>query len=513
MKDLCLFASLLLPFFSLSSAAQDATPSNSPTGFTLRAETRLVVLDVVVLDKQGKPVANLDRSQFTVLEDGVPQTIRSMEAHELSLTKNLPQIHSTEDLRASGSTRPVDLVVFDELNSKFEDMAYAREMLERYLKSQPEVLPVPMQMLAVGDAKLIVLHDYTQNRDALLEALRTHLPQYPWQMMRNQGGDGALERMAQSLGMMEQLADASNGTAGRKNVIWLGAGYPAINTTELGEEDQGKIAPLVQTVTTRMMSSHMILYIVDPSGVHGIKQDDGAGADGNPATSIPDTLLGPLSGPLDFTSFAAATGGAVFAERNDLDREMQEGLDAASTYYSLSYSPTNASDSEIKYRKIRVLLKDKTMHAVTREGYFAGVQQVEQVKVAGKQNSGQVKWDMATAAQTELDYDGLDVRPKEKESGYELDVVAKDLAWKEQGDGSRIAEVTVMMVYYDAKGKQISHQAKEMKEKLSMADDIGTGKRCGFLIASSTPSKATRVRFVVRDANNGKMGSANLALK
>jgi hypothetical protein len=46
---------------------------------TLHVASRLVVLDVVVLDRNGKFVSNLDRSQFTVIEDKVPQAIRSFD--------------------------------------------------------------------------------------------------------------------------------------------------------------------------------------------------------------------------------------------------------------------------------------------------------------------------------------------------------------------------------------------------------------------------------------------------
>ena len=39
----------------------------------LRVTSRLVIVDVVVLDKAGRPVGDLDRSQFEITENGVPQ--------------------------------------------------------------------------------------------------------------------------------------------------------------------------------------------------------------------------------------------------------------------------------------------------------------------------------------------------------------------------------------------------------------------------------------------------------
>src|SRR6185503_3481087 len=43
-------------------------------------QVELVTVDAVVLDKAGQPVTGLDAADFTVLENGVPQTVTSFEA-------------------------------------------------------------------------------------------------------------------------------------------------------------------------------------------------------------------------------------------------------------------------------------------------------------------------------------------------------------------------------------------------------------------------------------------------
>ena len=55
------------------SWAQEPSPSNT----TIRSSVEEVVLDLLVRDAKGKPVKNLETSDITVLEDGVPQKIRS----------------------------------------------------------------------------------------------------------------------------------------------------------------------------------------------------------------------------------------------------------------------------------------------------------------------------------------------------------------------------------------------------------------------------------------------------
>jgi hypothetical protein len=160
-----------------------------------------------------------------------------------------------------------------------------------------------------------------------------------------------------------------------------------------------------------------------------------------------------------------------------------------------------------------VLMKDKNLRAVTRNGYFPGPQEIEKPAPAGEKNSGQMKWDIAAAAQTDLVYDGLDVRPKQTGKGFELDVVAKDLTWQDQSDGTRTADVTAMAIFLDSKGKQLGHQTRELKERIQATDAMGGGQRAGFALSFDVPAKTVRIRFVVRDADNGKIGSANLPLK
>lgn len=508
-----LLLSAVSPFLHAQAASNQPVEGDAGQGYRLKTTTRLVVLDVVVLDKQGKPVKGLDKSQFSVLEDKKPQTIRNFEPHEPLPADATPKVivKSTADLQKIG-TDPVDILVFDELNSKFEDMGYARDRMEKYLLRQPEILPRPTQLLAAGDAHFVVLHDYTQSRKELLDALKTHMPQYPWQMMRNQVGDGALERMAQTLGILSQIADASNGTKGRKNIVWIGAGYPSIDTSAMDQEDQDKIYDVIKVVTSRMLASHVVLYVIDPSGVHGMQQDTGTDDEGNPTAGDMTSGLGPFTDKLDFATFAPATGGEVFAERNDIDREMDEGLRESATYYTLTYVPTNTDDTSTAFRDIRVKLKDPSLHAVTRKGYFGGPLPVEAAPKADTKPSNQLKWDMAAAAQTTLAYNGLDVRVRETNYGYVLAITAKGLTWTDEANGGRTSEVTVMAVCTNGKGKSICRESREIKDRIAPTDDIERGERVAFPFKLEVPNNATHVRFVVRDSGSGRIGTADLDL-
>jgi hypothetical protein len=51
--------------------------------FKLRISSELVLVNVVARDKQGKPVTDLKRDDFTLLEDGKPQRVTSFDYENL----------------------------------------------------------------------------------------------------------------------------------------------------------------------------------------------------------------------------------------------------------------------------------------------------------------------------------------------------------------------------------------------------------------------------------------------
>ena len=62
----------------LPSTAWGQTPSSAPDVPVFGASTAAVVVDVVVRDKKGKLVRDLTAADFTVLEDGAPQSVESV---------------------------------------------------------------------------------------------------------------------------------------------------------------------------------------------------------------------------------------------------------------------------------------------------------------------------------------------------------------------------------------------------------------------------------------------------
>ncbi|HEX5282810.1 MAG TPA: VWA domain-containing protein [Bryocella sp.] len=494
---------------------QAQKPDQANPAGTISVTSRLVVLDVVVLDRKGKPVTNLNRSQFTITEDKAPQTIRNFDppsAHAMPAAGEADLVHSVMDLPKIGQA-PVDILVLDEVDTPFHQLAYARQMLQKYLKAQPGVLPIPTLFVAAGYTRVMVLHDYTQSRADLLESVQKHTADLDFTQIVNtlNGGAGGSDNgLVKTLGAMSQIAQSVAGIPGRKNVIWVGAGYnKAYDLMNMSERDHDKVLDAIKQVTNRMLQARVTLYIIDPAGpMRADTPTDETIDPSNVSTSGGD--IGDFGDNLGMNTFANNTGGRVITVRNDLDAQVAQVTQEGAEYYTLAYVPTGESDAAQPFRKIKVTVDAPSLRVVTRQGYFTIDNPVSQVALAPKaKQANDVKYDLMSAARTTMAYTGLHTDARRSKRGYTVQVNANDLKFAEQPGGSRLAEVTILAVCYNAKGKETAQHASEMREELAASDVIKPDSQVSFAFPMTVPPFTQRVRFVVRDAATGAIGAAN----
>jgi VWFA-related protein len=485
-------------------------------GSTITVNARLVVLDVVVVDKRtGKPVTNLDRSKFLVYEDKTPQTIKDFEApneHGMPAGSAVkPVVTSVADLPKIG-TAPVNVLVFDELNTPFNQLAFARQQMEKYLNSLPEVLPVPTLFVAAGNTKMAVLHDYTQKRADLLESVKKHTVDVDFTAMLaslNGGKTGKDDGMVQTLGAMTQIAEAVKGVPGRKNLIWIGKGYNnALDLQNLSQSDHDRVMASIKQVTDKMLAARVTLYVIDPEGPIAAQDLTPTSIDPT-AVGSPSTSIGDFGDNMGFYQFSTATGGRVITGRNDLNAQFAELSQEGTEYYTMSYVPTSTNDAARPYRKIQVIVNDPNLIAMTRNGYFGGAAEVPVVALERKaKQPAEIRFDLLNAARTTLAYTGVHLTAQPTKNGFNLLVNANDLKFISQPDGTRVAEVTVVAVCYNAKAKETSQHVAELKQELSATDQILPQSKVGFAFPMMVPGFTDHVRFVMRDAATGTIGSA-----
>jgi hypothetical protein len=73
----------MLAAFSIGHPAIPAGQQSGSAGLTIRSSVDLVLIDVRVTGKSGKPILGLKPEQFSVTEDGHPQKISSFDYNNI----------------------------------------------------------------------------------------------------------------------------------------------------------------------------------------------------------------------------------------------------------------------------------------------------------------------------------------------------------------------------------------------------------------------------------------------
>ena len=212
---------------------------------------------------------------------------------------------------------------------------------------------------------------------------------------------------------------------------------------------------------------------------------------------------------------AKATGGRTLYGRNDVDMEIGTAIQDGSSFYTLTYRPTNSSPDPKKFRRIKVTLNRPDLTVVTRAGYYLE-HGPGRVDVANP--SRRLITDLVAADSSTMVYDGVAIHVEASATNPEEFMVHVDghnLAWTPATDTEpRHSEVILMVSTYDKKGKELSRAANVVKTKATRAVPP-TGR---LLMNLSLPAKiphnpkAVRARFTVRVDASGRIGTADVQL-
>ena len=479
-------------------------PNHSPDGvYTLQQSARIVVLDVVVTDAKGNIVTDLKRDDFQVTEAKEPQSILNFESAGAHAVSPNITINSTADLDALAPRTPVNIILLDEFNTRFEDMAFARYSLKKFLEKQPDKLDTPTMLVAVSLQNFVVLNDYTQNKAAILTSLDHHFAAYPWQAHQ---GQWLSERFSTAFGTLMRIAQATVGHQGHKNMIWIGRGFPSVNFANLQVDAESRVNNAVQECVNMLRDARVTLYSVDPAGVMidpGVYGQDIGGA------------IDPFGGNYQFSRLARATGGRALYGRNDVDTQIATGIRDGRSFYTLVYRPSNTSLDPQKFRKIHVEIDRPGLTATTREGYYL---QTPPARINPANPSRRLAFDLLSAESTTLAYDGVPLSLTHSAADpntFILNVDAHALAWSPATDTEpRRAEVILLASTFDKKGKELKRIAQTIRASAPpTVPPNGRLERSMQLNVKLDPDpKAVRARFVVRVSASGRIGTADTPL-
>ncbi len=495
------------PGLRTSEQGQVTSQAQEPTGqssFLLHVESKLVVLDVVVADQHSKPVRGLHREDFNVYEDKVPQKILSFEPAVIPGAAVAPvPIHSTGELDRLEPQAPVSIIVLDEVTSMFEDQAFARYSLKKYLGQEGDTLRQPTMLIAAGINHQMVLRDYTTSKKEILDALDHHFASVDW---RQQSGGWETEQFNAAFASLIGVAQATAGHPGHKNLVWIGRGFPSINWDRLTPEQESSLRQTINICTNLLRDSRVTLYSIDPAGLPAEP----------PATDAEGFDIGdPFGGEVDFDEMARVTGGQAFHGRNDTNNLIGTSISDGQIFYTIAYRPTSTSSDPKEFRKIQVLMKDRTLTATTREGYFAVSEPLPPTLNDKHEVAGRTKFDIVEASEGLMLYDGIPLtilRKPDNPDSFDVQLPASALQWVSDGE-KRKCDVLLVMESFGRNGKLIHSEGRVFGLVLPARKEQGVESRTVTLpMTVSTAQPAARLRVIVRANDSGKIGADNFFL-
>jgi VWFA-related protein len=348
---------------------------------TLKAAVRLVLLDVVVTDGKGKPVTGLKKSDFTLLEDGVPQVVGSFEEHHPITHEEAAKAAAAVKLRPNQFTNydPVPnesaatVFLLDALDTPVQGQMFLRQQMIEYMKTVPEGTKIAIFQL---DTQMHMIQGFTSDPEVLRQAVdgkRNQPVQSPLL-----GGPMAPSYVRQKLRQdyltqgIQALAKYLAPFPGRKNLIWFTGTVPfpvygpGLNVPF---PDVSSFIDDFSKTTDVLTLSRIAVYPIDARGLRTdpafSAANSGRGGRGVGNFAVRDTF-----NHMDLDDIAQTTGGRAYYNTNGLKDKIAEIVDTGSNYYSMSYSPSNAN-WDGGYRKLQVKMAEQGLHLEYRRGYYA----------------------------------------------------------------------------------------------------------------------------------------------
>jgi VWFA-related protein len=395
---------------------------NSPAQTTIKTQVRQVLFDVVVTDGKNDPVAGLTREDFSVTEDGALQQILSFEVHtstgesavraEPPLDLSKLRLNTFLNLSRAREDLPLNVILFDVLNTPISDQSLARRDIKKFLMNQPAGSRYAIFVLS---DKLHLLQGVTDSEAELLAAMDSRaarsqstgqgvpnspvlsastaladsglVPNFagPQEMLARlqhlEGlGDSYLlqRRLGVTVDAFEEISRFLRGVPGRKNLLWLSGSFP-VGVLPGGDPIDPfsravDFSPELKQAADQLTLNQVAVYPIDIRGLAVNPIYDASNNRAYTASSLEndrEKFWLQLVGDHDtMEQLAEFTGGHAFYETNGFEQALRMAAEDGSNYYTLSYSPSNTK-FDGRLRKIHVNVARKSVHLSYRRNYFA----------------------------------------------------------------------------------------------------------------------------------------------
>jgi VWFA-related protein len=542
--------------------------SQSGPPFQLHAESNLVVVRVVVRDSQGRPLSNLRKENFTLLDNGEEQKISQFSVEIPAETQpgtpphgGSPQAELPHQ-EAAGQPRQIAFY-FDDLNMALDEINNARDAADSYLTKSLQ----PPDRAAIFTSSGKVHTDFTSDLKTLHEALTQVVPiskvracpeisdYQAERIVDHEDGDAIGLAVSDLKNRCHACPPAGNSSLGKPgdplpdcppaevliayvrhdaevaldearqrsqrsiamlDAIVLGMAHmygqkeiiltsPGFIPWNLGEE--------LNHVIDHALNSQIVISSLDPKGLPLLMPGSDVSTTIDPQSiSFMNSFA---SSSEHYTSavlwqIAEETGGDFFHNNNDLNAGFAR-LAEEPVSYILAFTPSNLDG---KFHKLQVRLVEAKGTLQARRGYFAvkqasdipTVEAQEQEELRQTVASRQEFHDLALNISTQLD--------PANDGGKQLTVLLKldlnSVSFRKDGDRN-LNTLTFIAGIYDAAGKWITGEQKRVDLKLpdaQLADMRAKG--VGMKNVFELKPGSYLVREVVMESENHHVGAVNL---
>ncbi len=383
-----LFACFALsPFAERASAFQaasgDSVQSRPPQLIPRTHEDResrfitehRIILNVRVSDNAGKPLSDLQESDFELFDNDQPRKLVSFRKVE----------------GGSAVAQAHVILVLDTVNSSWRQLHLSAGEIEKYLRQKDGLLPYPMS-IGVFAGSRIRTGLSSRDRDALLAEVKTtsadlHVSGCSLNQDRGEtfeavwpirtGGvrddsSKTLEclngRFVSSVIALRHLAEEQVDVPGRAIVIWIGPGWPLLTDHSFSPDPpavkQNFFMQLVGVSNALREAQITLSAIASPDSASDLEPPDALFFNG---VSDEGQVK---AGNLGLHALAYQSGGHIITDKNGLAGQISACIADADTYYVLSFdTPPAATFGE--YHSLAVKVDKPALDIRTNTLYYA----------------------------------------------------------------------------------------------------------------------------------------------
>ncbi|MBV8437970.1 MAG: VWA domain-containing protein [Silvibacterium sp.] len=350
-----------------TALAQDAkSPAQNGPAATVQVNVKVVTMPVTVRDKHGAIVSTLTKDDFTLSEDGKPQTIKYFN-HDTNLPLNLGLLVDTSMSQRNvlDDERTASLHFLDQMVTNAKDRAFVVQF----------------------DREVDLLEDLTSDKGKLRTAIdQLGAPQFQRTSSSddNSGQGQGHHHYGGGTTLYDAIYLASNEVMkqqkGRKAIVVLtdGVDRGSKETLNSAIEAAQRADTVVYALYYKGEEGHSNGGGYPAGGRHGGwgypgggYPGGGGGYPGGRGGQRPQSQESHVDGKKILEQICGQTGGHMFevTKKETADQAYTTIAEEMRSQYMLGYTPDKSSDAG--YHKIVLTANKKDLIVQTREGYFA----------------------------------------------------------------------------------------------------------------------------------------------